>query len=173
MCWPSSARSRRWRPLQLDGSWRFRQAPRMWTRTRKRGDRRRRCARGRSRAVVGMAANPSGAHQAGRQKAGRTVAACAVSGIAAQAAPNPDLRQERSALSDIKNSPRDPNEFAGTEEREEFIRLLDLLNEEGRERLLLLARHYLQQSGLPGAAAAPARTSRRGRGRGPDCLPRK
>ena len=30
----------------------------MGTRTRKRGDRRRRCTRGRSRAVVGMAANP-------------------------------------------------------------------------------------------------------------------
>ena len=41
------------------------------TRTRKRGDRRRRCTRGRSRAVVGMAANPSGAHQAGRHWASR------------------------------------------------------------------------------------------------------
>jgi len=36
----------------------------------KRGDRRRRCTRGRSRAVVGMAAKPSGAHQAGRHRAG-------------------------------------------------------------------------------------------------------
>jgi len=42
----------------------------MGTRTRKRGDRRRRCTRGRSRAVVGMAANPSGAHQAGRDRDG-------------------------------------------------------------------------------------------------------
>lgn len=40
------------------------------TRTRKRGDRRIHCTRGRSRAVVGMAANPSGAHQAGRHRAG-------------------------------------------------------------------------------------------------------
>ncbi len=43
----------------------------MGTRTRKRGDRRRRCMRGRSIAVVGMAADPSGAHQAGRHRAGR------------------------------------------------------------------------------------------------------
>ena len=43
----------------------------MGTRTQKRGDRRRRCTRGRSMAVVGMAANPSGAHQAGRHRAGR------------------------------------------------------------------------------------------------------
>jgi len=43
----------------------------MMTRTQKRGDRRRRCTRGRSRAVVGMAANPSGAHQAGRHRAGQ------------------------------------------------------------------------------------------------------
>ena len=37
----------------------------------KRGDRRRRCTRGSSRALVGMAANPFGAHQAGRHRAGR------------------------------------------------------------------------------------------------------
>ena len=43
----------------------------MGTRTLERGDRRRRCTRGRSRAVVGMAANPSGAHQAGRHRAGQ------------------------------------------------------------------------------------------------------
>ena len=39
-------------------------------RTLKRGDRRKHRARGRSMAVVGMAANPSGAHQAGRDRAG-------------------------------------------------------------------------------------------------------
>ena len=49
----------------------------MGTRTQKRGDRRRRCTRGRSRAVVGMAANPSEAHQAGRHRAGQIlVPAC-------------------------------------------------------------------------------------------------
>ena len=50
-----------------DGDW-------LGTRTRKRGDRRRRCTRGRSMAAVGMAANPSRAHQAGRHRAGHILA---------------------------------------------------------------------------------------------------
>lgn len=47
------------------------------TRSRKRKDRWRRCKRCRSMAVVGMAANPTGAHQAGRHRA-RCCLACRI-----------------------------------------------------------------------------------------------
>ena len=47
---------------------------RLRTRTQKRRDRWRPCTRGRSMAVVGMAADPSGAHHAGRHRAGHMFA---------------------------------------------------------------------------------------------------
>ncbi len=97
-----------------------------------------------------MAANPSEAHQADRHRGGRAVA-CAVSHVAAQAPPHAHLKQEEIALNDMETESRN-QQLAGMEERDEFALLFDLLDDEGRERVLAFARRFVREDGSPATA---------------------
>jgi hypothetical protein len=67
----------------------------------------------------------------------------------------------------IEDDPRFPRGSIGPDEREEFIRLMEALGDDGRARVLALARHYVRQRGMSWADVAPAIKSQRKRhGRG-------
>jgi hypothetical protein len=61
----------------------------------------------------------------------------------------------------------DSDDSAGAPDLEEFLLLFDLLDEEGRERILSFARRQMQEGGFSGVAAVPARKTRRISLRGP------
>jgi len=67
----------------------------------------------------------------------------------------------------IEDDPRFPRGPIGPDEREEFIRLMEALGDDGRATVLALARHYARQRGMAWMDAVPAMRSQRKRlGRG-------
>ena len=68
----------------------------------------------------------------------------------------------------IEDDPRFPRGPIGPDEREEFIRLMEALGDDGRATVMALARHYARQRGMAWVDAVPAmkpqrkRLSRRG-----------
>ena len=67
----------------------------------------------------------------------------------------------------IEDDPRFPRGPIGADEREEFIRLMEALGDDGRATVMALARHYARQRGMAWVDAVPAMRSQRKRlGRG-------
>ncbi len=118
-------------------------------------------------AVVGMAANPLVPTRLAVIGPAERLGACVANGIAAQAPPNANRTWEILALSDMKDGASDSDDSAGAPDLEEFLLLFDLLDEEGRERILSFTRRQMQEGGFSGFAAVPARKTRRISLRGP------